>query len=142
MTPSFSGWLLVVAFVVVTGTTKAEAECITLFHSPAEYLASAAMVFVGDVLKMETVIPESASEPFFYRVRVRVREAYKGIDVGERTFEVQPTAEDVKLEEGRLMLVYAYRNPGGKFTTHCTPTRKTALDDPEVATLRRASAAK
>jgi hypothetical protein len=141
VTQTLDRWLLV-AFVAVTVTTNAQAECVRVFSSPAEHLASAALVFLGDVLKIETVIPESASEPFFYRVRVKVREAFKGTDVGERTFEVQPTAEDVKLEEGRLMLVYAYRNPAGKFMTQCTPTRKTALDDPEVATLRRASAAK
>jgi hypothetical protein len=135
-------YLLLVALVSVTGIRTAEAECVTIYRSPAEHLAAAALVFVGEVLKIETVIPESASEPFFYRVRVQVREAYKGTEVGARTFDVQPTAEDPKLEEGRLMLVYAYRHSGGKFMTQCSPTRKTALDDPELATLRRASAAK
>ena len=135
-------WLMLVALMSVTGTTKAAAECITLFFSPREYLAAAALVFVGDIQKIETVIPESESEPSFYRVRARVREAYKGIEVGERTFDVQATAEDVKLEEGRLMLVYAFRNPRGRFHTQCSPTRRTALDDPELETLRRASAAR
>ena len=113
------------------------AECIRIQQTHAERLAVTPLVFVGDVLKAETVILDP--EPFVYRVAFRVLEAYKGTARGEQSFDFGTTAEDFKFEAGQRVLVYAPRGRPGKFSTQCTPTRRVVLDDPELSELRKLS---
>lgn len=134
--------VLVVSFVGASlwGTGPAYAECIRLNRTLSELLAETPVVFVADVLKVETVTLDP--EPFVYRVRVRVREAFKGTSIGEQVFEFGATAEDVVFQEGQRVLVYAHRNDRGKFSTQCSATRTVVPDDAEVVELRRVSSAK
>jgi hypothetical protein len=113
------------------------AECVIIPQTRSERLAATALVFVGDVLKVQTVILDP--EPFVYRVTFRVLEAYKGTVRGEQTFDFGTTTEDVRFEAGQRVLVYASRDLRGKFSSQCTPTRRVVLDDPELAELRRLS---
>jgi hypothetical protein len=138
-------WVLVVACVgaLVLGAENAQAECIIIRRSLSERLASTPLVFVADVLKVETVILDP--EPFVYRVRFRVQEAFKGTSVGEQVFEFGATAEDFLFKEGQRVLVYAFRNDRGKFSTQCSATRggmPDDPDDPEIVELRRLSKGK
>ena len=131
--------VLLATFVVASllGAGNTQAECIRIRRSLSELVAVTPLVFVADVLKVETVILDP--EPFAYRVRFRVREAFKGTSVGEQVFEFGATTEDVVFQEGQRVLVYAHRNDRGKFSTQCSATRGVMPDDPEVAELRRLS---
>ena len=110
------------------------AECIIIPQTRSERLAATALVFVGDVLKVQTVILDP--EPFVYRVTFRVLEAYKGTARGEQSFDFGATAEDFRFEAGQRVLVYAPRDLRGKFSSQCTPTRRVVLGDPELTEQR------
>ena len=114
------------------------AECVIIPQTRSERLAATALVFVGDVLKVWTVVLDP--EPFVYRVAFRVLEAYKGTARGEQTFDFRTTAEDFRFQAGQRVLVYAPRDLRGKFSSQCTPTRRVVLDDPELSELRKLSA--
>ena len=128
---------LLLTFCAAVATENVVAECIIVPQTRSERLAATPLVFVGDVLKVETVILDP--EPFVYRVTFRVLEAYKGTTRGEQSFDFGATAEDFVFKVGQRVLVYAPRNHPGKFSTQCTPTRGVVLDDPELAQLRRLS---
>jgi hypothetical protein len=72
-------------------------------------------------------------------VRFHVQEAFNGASVGEQVFEFGATAEDFLFKEGQRVLVYAFRNDRGKFSTQCSATRGVMPNDPEVVELRRLS---
>ena len=111
---------LVVCGAVLAGS-GASAECVAVHRTIAERWQAASFVFVADVLGVETVILDP--EPFVYRVRLRVLEAYKGASTGEQTFDVASTPDDYLFKAGQRVLVYAVRNQKGKFSTSCTSTR-------------------
>jgi hypothetical protein len=122
---------------LIVDAENAQAECITIRRSLSERLAVTPLVFVAEVLKVETVILDP--EPFVHRVRFRVQEAFNGTSVGEQVFEFGATAEDFLFKEGQRVLVYAFRNDRGKFNTQCSATRGVMPDDPEVVELRKLS---
>ena len=128
---------LILIGVSVLYTATAFAECVTVNRSLPELVAATPLVFVADVLKVETVILDP--EPFVYRVRFRVLEAFKGTGRGEQVFEFGATAEDVTFQAGQRVLVYAHRNERGKFSTQCSATRAVVPDDSEILVLRRLS---
>lgn len=128
-----------VTIVAVLSASAASAECISLRETFAEVVARTALVFVGDVLQVDAVILEP--EPFVYRVRLRVLESFKGTSAGERTFDFSTTSNDYHFVVGERVLVYGSRNERGKFSTGCSHTRQTQLDDEELVELRALAAA-
>jgi hypothetical protein len=117
----------------------ASAECVTIPTTVAQRLAGTPLVFVGDVLAVEEVILDP--EPFVYRVRFRVLEAYKGTTMGERTFDLANGPDEFRFVPGHRVLVYASPNKRGKFSTGCAGSRDTLLNDAELVELRRHSEA-
>jgi hypothetical protein len=104
-------------------------------QTPVQLLASTPLVFAGEVLAVDTVILDP--EPFIYRVRVRVQEAFKGTAAGEQVFDFSSTVESFRFEKGQRVLVFARRDQRGQFSTQCSATRLTTPNDREVAELRR-----
>ena len=128
--------ILLMLFAAAASETVV-AECVTIRQTRAERLAATPLVFVADVLKVETVILDP--EPFVYRVTLRVIEAYKGTVRGEQSFDFGASAEDFEFATGQRVLVYALRGRPGKFSTQCSATRRVVLDDPELSELRKLS---
>jgi hypothetical protein len=128
---------LVLAGVLAVWASETHAECIRTLETIAERFARTPLVFLGEVLKVETVILDP--EPFVYRVRFKVDESFKGTTGGEQTFDFGATAEDFIFKEGQRVLVWAPRNERGKFSTQCTDTRSAKPDDPVVTELRTLS---
>ena len=128
---------LLLAICALVANEPVVAECIIIPQTRSQRLAATPLVFVGDVLKVQTVILDP--EPFVNRVTFRVLEAYKGTTLGEQTFDFGATAEDFRFEAGQRVLVYAPRDLRGKFSAQCTATRRVALDDPELPELRKLS---
>ena len=126
--------IALVTVLSVAWASNAHAECVRTLETKAERFARTALVFYGTVLKVETVIQDP--EPFVYRVRFRVDQPYKGTTAGEQTFDFGATAEDFIFKEGQQVLVWAPLNQHGQFTTQCTATRTTTVDDSELTELR------
>jgi hypothetical protein len=117
--------------------SSGRAECISLSQTLEQILKGEKLVFVADVLAIDAVIDP---EPFRWRVRFQVLEAFKGTDRGERVFYFATAPEDFQFRIGTRVLVYA----GGRddrLSTSCTPTRVVDADDGEVLELRRLSTA-
>jgi len=129
---------IVVIVVVAVGpdrSTRLVAECITDGEVPKKRLGLYPLVFVADVLNLEKASqPESTN----YRVRFRVIEGFRGIDVGERVLEFQQTAESFSFAASQRVLVYA-SGTRDQYSTQCTATRVVAAEDREVQELRRLS---
>ena len=129
--------IALVSVLSIAWAANAHAECVTTLETKAQRFARTALVFYGTVLKVETVIHDP--EPFVYRVRFRVDQPYKGTAAGEHTFDFGATAEDFIFKEGQQVLVWAPLNQRGQFTTQCTATRTTSVDDSELTELRKFS---
>ena len=114
-------------------SARVSAECITNGEVPKKRLGLYPLVFVADVLGTEW---PTQRESLNYRVRFRVIEAFRGIDVGERVLEFQSTAESFSFAASQRVLVYAY-GALGNYSTQCTATRVVASHDREVKELRR-----
>lgn len=114
-------------------SARLSAECITNGEVPKKRLGMYPLVFVADVLGTEW---SSQRESLNYRVRFRVIEAFKGVDVGERVLEFRSTAESFYFAAPQRVLVYAF-GALGNYSTQCTATRLVASDDREVKELRR-----
>ena len=132
--------IVLVSVLAVAWASDAHAECIHIQETISNRFDRTALVFYGEVLKVETVLLDP--EPFVYRVRFRVDQPYKGTASGEQTFDFGPTAEDFIFREGQQVLVWAPRNQRGKFTTQCSATRTTSVDDSELIELRKLSGRK
>jgi hypothetical protein len=125
--------VLIAAAGVAATPSLGWAECVrriptTLKQRVEDYK----LVFVGDVLAVDAVIDP---EPFRWRIRFQVVEAFKGTDRGERLFYFASSSEEFTFEIGTRVLVYA----GGldhRLSTSCTPTRTTGENDHEVQELR------
>ena len=129
--------LVLVSVLAVTWASNAHAECISIRETMAQRFDRTQLVFYGEVLKVETVILDP--QPFVYRVRFRIDQAYKGTTRGEQTFDFGSTAESFVFEPGQRVLVWAPLDQRGKFSTQCTATRTATVDDPELTELRKLS---
>jgi|RhiMethySRZTD1v2_1073278.scaffolds.fasta_scaffold654041_2 hypothetical protein len=129
--------ITLVSVLSMAWAAHAHAECVRTLETKVQRFARTTLVFYGTVLKVETVIQDP--EPFVYRVRFRVDQPYKGTTAGEQTFDFGATAEDFIFKEGQQVLVWAPLNQHGQFTTQCTATRTTTLDDSELIELRNFS---
>jgi hypothetical protein len=133
----------VIATIVVLAATVAwpatsarvSAECITNGESPKKRLGIYPVVFVGDVLGFES---SDQREFLAYRVRFRIIEAFRGIDMGEQVLQFRQTAESFPFAASQRVLVYAHGTLDD-YSTQCTATRVVASDDREVLELRRLS---
>jgi hypothetical protein len=125
---------------VVACASDANAECARIVETMAQRYARHQLVFFGEVLQLETVVPDSA--PSVNRVRFKVDQPYKGTNVGEHTFDIGPrTAEDFIFIQGQQVLVWARTDPNNrdKFSTTCSPTRTAKADDSELTELGKLS---
>jgi hypothetical protein len=102
--------ITLVSVLSMAWAAHAHAECVRTLETKVQRFARTTLVFYGTVLKVETVIQDP--EPFVYRVRFK---------------------------EGQQVLVWAPLNQHGQFTTQCTATRTTTLDDSELIELRNFS---
>jgi len=127
----------VLAAIVACPATSAHvsAECITNGENPKKRLDLYPVVFVGEVLGFES---SDQREFLAYRVRFRVIEAFRGIEVGERILQIRQTAESFTFAPSQRVLVYAHGTPND-YSTQCTATRVVVSDDREVLDLRRLS---
>jgi hypothetical protein len=130
---------LALAGVVLVGRpATARAECMSVQASTSEQLARHKLVFVGDVVEIESVL---MTESYRERVHFQVVEAFKGVEVGRVVVDFTPTAESFRFKVGQRTLVYA-TGQSESYSTQCTPTRATSATDPEVKALRELTPAK
>ena len=129
--------VVLVSVLALAWGREAQAECISIRETAAERFDRTALVFYGEVLKVETVILDP--EPFVYRVRFRVDQPYKGTTRGEQTFDFGTTAESFVFKQGQRVLVWAHRDSRARFGTQCSPTRTATSDDSELTGLRKMS---
>ena len=125
--------LLVIAGVGTLLRSTASAECVSLSRTLEQTFQGEKLVFLADVLAIDAVIDP---EPFRWRVRFQVVEAFKGTDRGERVFHFATTPEDFKFRIGTRVLVYA-AGLDDRLSTSCTPTRVVDADNREVLALRK-----
>jgi hypothetical protein len=128
--------LLTVASVVAV-PSSGWAECISIPTTLKQRVEGYRLVFVGDVLAVDAVIDP---EPFRWRVRFRVVEAFKGTERGERVFHFATSPDDFLFRIGTRVLVYA-GGPEDRVSTSCSPTRVvgTGDNDRELQELRKLS---
>jgi hypothetical protein len=112
------------------------AECISIPTTLKQTLEGYKLVFVADVLAIDAVIDP---EPFRWRVRFRVVEAFKGTEPGERVFYFTTTPDDFKFTGGTRVLVFA-SGLDDRLSTSCSRTRVVGDNDGEVQELRKLSA--
>jgi hypothetical protein len=131
---------ILVALLVLAGAgtlpSIASAECVSLSRTLEQTFKGEKLVFLADVMAIDAVIDP---EPFRWRVRFQVVEAFKGTEPGERVFYFRTTPDDFKFTGGTHVLVYA----GGlddRLSTSCTQTRVVGDNDREVQELRKLSA--
>jgi len=127
--------LLTVASVVAV-PSAGWAECVSLSRSLERIFESEKLIFVADVLAVDAVIDP---EPFRWRVRFRVVEAFKGTEPGERVFYFTTTPDDFKFTGGTRVLVFA-SGLDDRLSTSCSRTRVVGDNDGEVQELRKLSA--
>jgi hypothetical protein len=107
--------IVLLSVLAVAWASDTHAECVRTLETMAQRFDRTALVFFGEVLKIETVILDP--EPFVYRVRFNVDQPFKGTTPGEQTFDFGAAAEDFIFKEGQLVLVWAPRDQRGKFST-------------------------
>jgi hypothetical protein len=114
------------------------AECVSLPSTDRQIFERYPLVFIADVVEVDEVIEP---EPFRYRVRFKVLEAFKGVEPGERILDFATTPEDFKFKAGTRVLVYTSRSED-RHSTACTPTRVIYGDGWALALRKLASGAK
>lgn len=122
------------AAVGVAMPSVGHAECIGIPGTFQQVFDRTPMVFVADVLGVDTVILDPI--PFVYRVRFRVIESFKGTERGERVLDFAATPEDYRFKVGTRVLVYTARR-GDRHSTACSPTRVVSDGDRDVQELRK-----
>ena len=137
MTLKTAGRLALMGALVMAWAATAHADCARIHETIAERFARTPLVFYGEVVRVETIMLDPTK--YVYRVRFLVDQAYKGTSAGEQTFEFGVSAEDFIFEDGQRVLVYAYRDQQGKFSTQCSDTHETMSTDPVLTELRSLS---
>ncbi len=128
-------FLLLVMFVICLSSSDHNVKALSGLScpnfirqiSPCQEYGHADVVFIGTVTKV-TKIDWDGQPPVYWNqhkqinARFSIEEAFKGIESGEITFEMNDCPYD--FNEGERYLVYANRKPDGKLTQHNnSPTR-------------------
>jgi hypothetical protein len=114
------------------------AECISLPGTDQQVFERYPVVFIADVVAVNEVIEP---EPFRYRIRFKVLEAFKGVEPGEQILDFATTPDDFKFKAGTRVLVYTSRSED-RHSTACTPTRVIDGDGWALVLRKLASGAK